>query len=129
MTRARTFSLPWPPSVNHQYGRRSGRVYLTKAAKDFRANVLAEILSRPLVAPFVGPVSVRILAQPPRLVRTRDIDNVLKATLDALQAGKVFKNDSQITYLSIRVYPGDSDDGRLLVEIEPCLQSSAPCAF
>lgn len=46
------------------------------------------------------PVDVRVVAYPPDR-RRRDLDNILKATLDALQYAGVFEDDSQVDALAI----------------------------
>lgn len=113
-------SLPFPPSVNHMYepGYRGKRV-LTRRAKLFRETVVALVIDRanrlkaPL--PIVGAVAVEIVAHPPDEKR-RDVDNLLKATLDALQAARVFCDDRQVEHLTIR-WGWHVNDGSLEVRI------------
>jgi len=69
------------------------------------------------IKPLVGRVWVQVDACPPDL-RRRDLDNLLKAVLDALQHGGVYKDDSQIDLLIIR-RSGTFKGGRLRVEISP----------
>lgn len=99
--------LPFPPSVNHMYknGWRGKRI-LTKEASTFREKVIYLVLNKwnrekaPL--PIVGDIAVYMVARfPSGQDRKRDIDNLLKATLDALQAAKVFCDDSQVAKLTI----------------------------
>lgn len=52
------------------------------------------------MAPFKGKVEIIIYAYPPD-DRRRDIDNVLKALLDALEKGGLYENDNQIRKLTI----------------------------
>lgn len=52
-------------------------------------------------ADYKGPVKVTIHAWPPDR-RRRDLDNILKATLDALEHAKIYENDSQVHDLRIR---------------------------
>ncbi len=47
-----------------------------------------------------GPLRVEIEVYPPDR-RRRDIDNVQKALLDALEHGRAFRDDSQIVELKI----------------------------
>jgi crossover junction endodeoxyribonuclease RusA len=75
--------LPWPPTVNHYYGRtRIGRVYLKKAGRLYRREAAAEFarLGWPRLE---GPVGVHMILSPPDR-RKRDIDNINKAIYDAL---------------------------------------------
>ena len=53
------------------------------------------------IKPLTGRLAMAIELYPPDR-RRRDIDNVLKATLDALQHGGAYANDCQIDYLSIK---------------------------
>ncbi len=111
--------LPFPPSVNKMYRYSRSHVSLTKRAKQFRSDVCLLVLDKcnridaPL--PIVGEVEVEIIAKFP-IDRSGDIDNLLKATLDALQAAKVFCNDSQVGRLLIT--RGNQEHvGRLIVSI------------
>jgi crossover junction endodeoxyribonuclease RusA len=49
---------------------------------------------------FTGPIAMWIHATPPDR-RRRDIDNILKAPLDALEKAGVYKDDSQIEQLNV----------------------------
>lgn len=100
------YKLPYPPSVNHYWIERAvrtkagyHRVMKTVGPKGtaFRAEV-NRIVNEDLK--LVGNfVRVHIDAYPPDR-RKRDIDNILKATLDALEHAGAYDNDSQIKYLS-----------------------------
>jgi crossover junction endodeoxyribonuclease RusA len=52
----------------------------------------------------LGPLEVEVEVHPPDN-RRRDIDNVQKALLDALQHGGVYADDSQIVRLTIEKRP------------------------
>jgi Holliday junction resolvase len=85
--RSLSFRLPWPPSVNHYYGRRhQGGVYLKEAGRLFRRHAAAEFsrLGWPRLS---GNVRVTLLLAPPDR-RTRDIDNIRKAVYDAISDRK-----------------------------------------
>lgn len=113
--------LPFPPSVNHMYRHGySGKRLLTKEAKTFREKVIVLVLNKwnrekaPL--PIVGDIAVYIMARFPHGDRKRDIDNLLKATLDALQAAKVFCDDSQVAKMTIE--RGEKiNDGSMMVQV------------
>ncbi len=60
-------------------------------------------------------IRVRVDAFPPDK-RKRDLDNIFKALLDALQWCKVFSDDSQIDELIITRQP--SIEGRVVVYID-----------
>jgi len=95
-----TLNLPYPPSINHYYIRaRQGRIYIGKAGLEYRGAVgfALDLLDEKTLT---GLISLNIVLHPPDK-RKRDIDNVLKALLDALQHGGAFVDDSQIWMLTI----------------------------
>lgn len=93
------FDLPFPPSVNHYYRHVGPRTLISRRGRAFRSRVCA-ILAAARVRPFDGPIRVEIEVYPPDR-RRRDIDNVQKALLDALQHGGAYHDDSQIVKLEI----------------------------
>lgn len=95
MAKSYRFELPWPPSINDYYGRtRRGQVFIKQPGRDFRSRVVA--LVRPGVGEAItGPVKVSIHAVAPDH-RRRDLDNIEKPLLDALQHAGVYANDYQI---------------------------------
>jgi crossover junction endodeoxyribonuclease RusA len=97
--------LPWPPSTNALYrsvqihGR--PRVLLSKEARDYHAMVRRRVQIEHF--PEFGDMDrleVVIHARPPDR-RKRDIDNLLKITLDALVKGGAIPDDGQIDKLAI----------------------------
>lgn len=66
-------------------------------ARDYREKVAALVGQ---ATPLEGRLSVKLYAYPPDQ-RKRDLDNLAKATFDALQAAGVIKDDSQIDKLYI----------------------------
>jgi len=93
------FELPYPPSINHYWRRAGYRTLISREGRRFRQRVLA-ILAARRVAPLQGPLAVEVEVHPPDN-RRRDIDNVQKALLDALQHGGAYADDSQIVQLAI----------------------------
>ena len=113
------FDLPYPPSVNHYWRRVGARTLISRAGRAFRERVCSLLAARQ-IDPLAGPLAVQIEVFPPDH-RRRDIDNLQKALLDAMQHGGAYYDDSQIVSLCIikrEVVP----DGRTLVTIE-----KAPC--
>jgi crossover junction endodeoxyribonuclease RusA len=91
--------LPFPPSVNHYYRRVGPRTLISREGRRFRERVCS-LLAASGVRPMVGPLRVEIEVYPPDR-RRRDIDNMQKALLDALEHGRAFRDDSQIVELKI----------------------------
>ena len=108
--------LPFPPSVNHYYRRVGPRTLVSREGRAFRKRVCA-ILARLGVKPLDGPLAITIDVHPPDR-RRRDIDNVQKSLLDALEHGGAYHDDSQIVRLVAEkrdVVP----NGKVNVRIEP----------
>lgn len=106
--------LPFPPSVNHYWRNFRGRTVISKRGVEFREAV-RRLLAQRQVRSMAGSVMLSIQVFPPDR-RRRDLDNLLKATGDALEHGGAFHDDSQITRLEVekdQVFPG----GKLLVRV------------
>jgi crossover junction endodeoxyribonuclease RusA len=113
--------LPYPPSVNH-YRRhtKTGHSYISDQGRAYKNNA-ALTAREQRMRQISGPVSVRIFAFCPR--RAGDLDNLLKATLDAL-CGVAYADDSQIELITIGRF-ANSDDPHLEVTVTPC-RSAVP---
>ncbi len=110
----RTYELPYPPSVNHYWRRVGWRTLISREGRRYRKEVVA-LLAAQRAQPLGGRLVMRVTVFPPD-ARRRDLDNVQKALLDALQQGEAFHDDSQIDELVIKrgaVVP----DGKTIVEI------------
>ena len=109
--------LPWPPSVNRYWRSVNGRVLIAAAGRKYRTDV--ELVMRLSGRRGIGavPVNVTIDAYYPDL-RRRDIDNLLKAPLDALTAAGMWDDDSQVQELSIRKAGMDRHNPRLEITLE-----------
>ncbi|EPR42707.1 endodeoxyribonuclease RusA [Desulfovibrio sp. X2] len=97
--------LPWPPSVNHYWRRvvMGGRVatLISKAGREYKKAVAVEVGKRlPAHCRLAGRLAVEVvLVAPDR--RARDIDNSLKALLDAMTEAGVWHDDSQIDQITL----------------------------
>jgi crossover junction endodeoxyribonuclease RusA len=107
--------LPFPPSVNHYYRRVGPRTLISREGRRFRERVCAT-LARFGIERLEGPLHLEIEVYPPDRQR-RDIDNVQKALLDALQHGGLYADDSQIKKLNIEMR-GRVRGGRTIVRLE-----------
>ncbi len=106
-----TIRLPWPPSVNNYWHNRTAgkpprtfvQTYLGREGKAFRRDVLAAVLEQlpEMRAPSRDRLRVWITATMPDR-RKRDLDNLGKATLDALTHAGVWEDDSQIYDLRLK---------------------------
>jgi crossover junction endodeoxyribonuclease RusA len=91
------FELPYPPSINHYWRRVGYRTLISREGRRFRERVMQRLAER-AVRPLAGPLAVEVDVYPPDH-RRRDLDNVQKALLDALQHGGAYLDDSQIVQL------------------------------
>ena len=92
-----TLVLPYPPTVNHMYRRARGHLALTPEALAFR-HAVRMIAIMQAVTPITGPVAVFLDVYRPR--RRGDLDNILKATLDAIQNGVAYRDDDQVEQIT-----------------------------
>lgn len=125
--------LPYPPTVNHfkQVGRtiktKRGKIYQQRFDSDqtkrFYYEVWAKVRSQigqksnPMGLDATISCEVCIDLYPPDK-RLRDVDNVIKPTLDALQKAGVLVNDNQICRLLVErksIIP----HGQIIVRITP----------
>jgi crossover junction endodeoxyribonuclease RusA len=93
--------LPFPPSINRYWKQRRGRV--VKSDEGRRYCTLAAWAARDarVGEPMEGEVRVLFSVFPPDR-RKRDLDNLHKVLLDALEAGGVFRDDTQVAELETR---------------------------
>lgn len=106
--------LSVPPSVNSywRYGR--GRVYVQAAGVKYRQDV-ALIVRHAGIEPLEGDLIMEIDFHPPDR-RIRDIDNLLKASLDSLEKAGAYENDNQIVKLTVERF-APVKGGKILVRI------------
>ena len=95
------FELPWPPSINHYWRHTKNGHYISVEGKKYRQFVFFHCLNHRNQFTKESRLSIDIQAYPPDK-RKRDIDNILKSLLDALQYACIYYDDSQIDELSIK---------------------------
>ena len=94
--------LPWPPSLNHYYRSVKDRVLIARAGRAYQRVVAKEAMIQRARNRFGRErLRLEITAHVPDN-RRRDLDNMLKAMLDALQSARVIDNDELIDDLRIR---------------------------
>ncbi len=110
--------LPYPPTINHYYGNRPrGGKFIKPSGKAFRQEVAVLVTQAKAMVNYDGPIRVEIIAEMPDK-RRRDIDNINKALLDALQHAQVYKDDTQIQQLYSEK-AGFTKGGKVTVTIKP----------
>ena len=117
MSEQKKITLPWPPSVNRYWRSVNGRVLIAAAGRKYRTDVELVMLLRGRHGVGSLPVNVSIDAFYPDR-RRRDIDNILKAPLDALTHAGMWDDDSQVEALSIRKAGLDQHNPRLEITLE-----------
>jgi Holliday junction resolvase RusA-like endonuclease len=108
-------TLPYPPSVNHYYRHVGFRTLISRQGRAYRTAVCS-VLRRAGIRPLSGPVELKLELYPPDR-RRRDLDNVLKGLLDALQHGGLYHDDSQVVRLEADKL-GVVPDGKVLIQIQ-----------
>jgi len=111
--------LPWPPSVNHYWHKsRLGGFHISAAGQAFRRDVFYTVRGYGLPADWPsGRLSVAISAFPPDR-RARDLDNILKALLDALHHGGAIRDDADIDRLVVERGEADPEkQGYVVVNV------------
>ena len=115
--------LPFPPTTNHIYRRTRTGVYLSDKTRRYRYEVLALCMAEGVARRERTERLAVMLEVHEGVKRPRcDIDNVCKATLDALQAAGVYADDQQIDELwvlrgarravgTVRAFVRVADDG------------------
>jgi crossover junction endodeoxyribonuclease RusA len=92
--------LPWPPSVNHYWRNVGGKMLISKKGREYREAVRFLAIAENWPIHGSKRLTVNIEAWIPDN-RRRDLDNMLKAALDALTYAGVWEDDSQIDDLRI----------------------------
>jgi crossover junction endodeoxyribonuclease RusA len=108
-------TLPWPPSVNTYWRNFDGRMIISAKGREYRETVGDQMTVQRMVKHYAGPLRVVIEAWRPDK-RRRDLDNLLKATLDGLAHAGVYEDDSQI--VDLRIYWAPDIGGMLKIKIE-----------
>lgn len=126
-----TIDLPWPPTANRYWRNVNGRMVLSREGRRYREAVDGLVWRLCREGGGVGfgesDLEVTIEAYPPDR-RRRDLDNLLKPILDALQYAGMFDDDSQIVSLHIRKCSMASD-GFVRIYISDAPHGLKPSGF
>lgn len=107
-----SFCLPFPPSMNTYWRNFRGRTVMSKAGRQFREEVIQYVIDNDI--PKFGDRKLKLtLILRPRDKRKIDIDNRIKAVLDALEHAGVFDNDFHVDH--IEMIRGEPIKGGLLM--------------
>lgn len=92
--------LPFPPSVNSYYRHFNDKTLISKRGRQFRSDVIKLCMVQGIRTPVTIPLRVAVKLYP-KTKRKFDVDNCLKALLDAMQHAGVYVDDAQIRHLQI----------------------------
>ena len=92
--------LPYPPSVNTYWRANGHRRYISPAGVKFTEEVSLVVKNKKPQTFGDKQVAISVMIHP-RSKRKFDLDNTLKAILDALMKAGMYDDDSQIEYIEI----------------------------
>lgn len=115
MGEAVSFELPWPPSVNRYYRHVGPRVLISREGRRFRMMCVSRLGG--LFRKLDGKIRLRGEFFPPD-GRRRDLDNILKCTLDSLVHAGLMADDSQIKHIDIKMCDPVPPDGLVFIQLE-----------
>lgn len=112
------FDMDYPPTINHYYVRTPTGMAIGKPGLIYREVALLMLSKHKHFFDKDQRLAIAINVFPPDQ-RKRDLDNILKCTLDSIQFAQVFDDDNQIDSISvIRMQP--VDDGKLSIWLREC---------
>lgn len=92
--------VPWPPTVNSYYSHTKRGVFISKKGRQYRDEVLSEIQQQTPNMQLDESIHLTVILYPPDR-RRRDLDNYMKALLDACTEAGLWEDDSLIDQLYI----------------------------
>ncbi|QMV32322.1 crossover junction endodeoxyribonuclease [Ralstonia phage Elie] len=117
MLEFRSYTVPYPPSVNRIWRAVEGRVVLSKVGRDYYRKAEAHVLKPGRVPPAItGCCVVWVRLWMPDN-RARDIDNPIKVLFDLLTRCKVWVDDSQVDELHVS-RARDENGGRVDIIVQ-----------
>ena len=109
--------MPWPPSTNSIWRNVGKRTLLSREARAYRNRARGELLAQGVAnTKLAGRLSVRVELFPHDR-RAFDIDNKLKALLDALTYSRVWLDDGQVDEILVTRSPEKREGGQARVTI------------
>lgn len=108
-------TVGWPPTVNTYWRTFNGRMIISADGRKYRKAIIEQLFVERMAKHLSGSLRVTIEALRPD-ERRRDLDNLLKSTLDALSHAGLYEDDSQIR--DLRIYWSDQKGGKLNITVE-----------
>ena len=109
--------MPWPPSTNAIWRNVGKRTLLSKEARIYRNRARGELLAQGAAnTKLDGRLAVEVVLHPHNN-RAFDIDNKLKALLDALTYSRVWLDDGQVDEITVTRSAEKRDGGQATVTI------------
>ena len=109
------YELPYPPSVNNYWHTSGKRRYISPAGKKFTEDVAKNVYEQGYKRFGDKSLGISVMIHP-RSKRIFDLDNTLKAILDALMKAGCYDDDSQFEYIEI-ARDAAKDGGAAVVHI------------
>lgn len=100
MTERIEFVLPYPPTANTYWRRHGNTYFISEAGKRYCRDVALVVSQQRLKLSLSEKLAIRIIVEPPDK-RRRDLDNLLKAPLDALTHAGLLIDDEQFDGINI----------------------------
>lgn len=112
-----TLELPYPPSINHYWRHVGSKTLISRAGRQYREDIQHAVRQQlGACEPIAAPVELILLITAPDR-RRRDLDNLLKPSLDALTHAGVWQDDSQIIRIDARWSGEPAKPGRMLAVV------------
>ncbi len=89
-----------PANGEHLWRRRGSTYFVSKAGERYRRDVALIVRQQRLKLNLSGRLAIKIIAEPPDK-RRHDLDNILKAPLDALTYAGLLIDDEQFDEINI----------------------------
>ncbi len=115
MTDAIEIFLPLPPSANRIWRNFGGRMVKSSEYRAWKDTAAASIAHQMGGQPPLGWFTAAMVMPPTR----RDLDNSIKPTLDALQAGGAVQDDKRLRALVISVDDSRRGAETVLISLRP----------
>ena len=109
--------LPPPPSINHYYRHVGPRVLISRLGRQYR-ELVNQRLRFARIEKMQGPLALRLDFYPPDR-RRRDLDNLFKCLLDALQYAGAYSDDNQIVQITATKREVMPPNGLIYIKLEP----------